>query len=562
MGKTSNIIKAVSMSTAIVLSNAALAAAEDLINPSLDKSSNSKSEFPSNLRAAIPLTSSQAAKAVLSAKVLPKSIGIGDNYQNQLINNSNSIPVHISQAPPKISEPAQQPIPDTGKLEPSSNPLSFPTQADEVQVTPEQPISLQQAIELALKNNKDIEVSRLNVQRAEEELREAKAAIFPNLDFTVGLDNTESAASQRSIDQAEADNQPLRDDATDINITTFDSNITLSYNVYTGGQRGADIRRATKQLRLNKLDLERIVEQTRFETARDYYNLQNSDAQVNIEQAAVEDAQQTLKDAQLLEKAGLGTRFDVLRAEVELANAQQRLTTAKANQDISRRQLAETLSLGQKVEIKTADAIAEVGIWELSLAESIVQAYKNRAELEQFLLQREISEEQRKIAIAAIRPQVSVFARYEVLDQFDDDVDITDGYAIGANLQWRLFDGGAASAAAKQEDTNLEIAESQFANQRNEVRFEVEQAYFGLQANKENIGTANKAVELAEESLRLARLRFSAGVGTQTDVIEAQTELTTARGNQLSAVIDYNQSYIQLQRAVTNLPDGGLLDLP
>ena len=63
------------------------------------------------------------------------------------------------------------------------------------------------------------------------------------------------------------------------------------------------------------------------------------------------------------------------------------------------------------------------------------------------------------------------------------------------------------------------------------------------------------AVTLAEESLRLARLRFQAGVGTQTDVIEAQSELTTARGNLLTAIIDYNQSFTQLQRAVTNAPE-------
>ena len=77
-----------------------------------------------------------------------------------------------------------------------------------------------------------------------------------------------------------------------------------------------------------ELNLESVVEQNRFEASRDYYNLQDGDAQVEIQQAAVDDATQTLRDAQLLERAGLGTRFDVLRAEVELAQARQRVTTA------------------------------------------------------------------------------------------------------------------------------------------------------------------------------------------------------------------------------------------
>ena len=67
---------------------------------------------------------------------------------------------------------------------------------------------------------------------------------------------------------------------------------------------------------------------------------------------------------------------------------------------------------------------------------------------------------------------------------------------------------------------------------------------------------------MAVESLRLARLRFQAGVGTQTDVIDAQTQLTTARGSLLASITDYNQSYVTLQREVSNLPNNVLQDLP
>ena len=308
--------------------------------------------------------------------------------------------------------------------------------------------------------------------------------------------------------------------------------------------------------------MERIVEETRLETANDYYELQNNDAQVEIQQAAVEDAQQTLRDAQLLERAGLGTRFDVLRAEVELAQAEQRLTTANANQSIARRQLAETLSVSHSTQLTTADAIEEAGAWEMGLPETIVMAFKNRAELEQFLLQREISQEQRTIALSATRPQLSANAAYTTSDDFEDDFDISDSYSVGLSLQWRLFDGGAARAAANQAETDEQIAETQFANQRDEIRFAVEQAFFQLESNLNNIATARRSVELAEESLRLARLRFQAGVGTQTDVIEAQTSLTTERGNLLSSITDYNQSLASLNRQVSNTPDSGLQDLP
>ena len=242
-----------------------------------------------------------------------------------------------------------------------------------------------------------------------------------------------------------------------------------------------------------------------------------------------------------------------MRAEVELANAEQQLTRALANQKTARRQLVRTLSLGEQVDLRAADIIETAGVWQPSLEESIILGYDNRVELEQFLVRREINAENRQIRLSEIRPQLSIFAIYDFVKITDDGIDIQDGYTVGARVRWKVFDGGRARAGARQFDKEIENNEVGFASQRNDVRVEIEQAFFDLQANRENITTAEVAVDLAEESLRLARLRFQAGVGTQTDVIESQTELTTARGNLLTAIIEYNQSLNQLFRATNTL---------
>jgi outer membrane factor, OMF family len=553
VGKKSRLIQAVGISTAIVISNISLAAANNTSNSGInsDERSLAQVNIQSNSETNIP------SRATIAQT--PES-----NPSEATQDNTAD-----------IIKPPQQPIPSTDPLNPSPNPLSFPTQADEVKVGSEQPITLEQAIKIALKNNKEIEEARIQVERSEAVLREARAALYPTLDLESGFSySDQSLLLDNPIEQQFRDANP---DATDeqvqqavdaelednpINSFTFSNGLGLNYNIYDSGQRGATIRSAEKELRTSELELERIVEQARFETARDYYDLQNNDALIRIEEAAVEDASQTLKDAQLLKQAGLGTRFDVVSAEVELSQAQQRLITAQANQNIARRQLAETLSVSHDADLATADAIEEAGIWELSLPETIVQAFKNRAELEQFLLQREIGEENRTIALSQIRPRVSASASYGLSDDFEDNIGFTDNYSLGLQAQWRLFDGGAARASAEQAERDSQLAATRFANQRNQIRFGVEQAYFGLESSRKNIATSTKEVELAEESLRLARLRFQAGVGTQTEVIDAQTQLTTARGNLLSSIIEYNQSYNQLQRQVSNTPDNGLQDLP
>jgi outer membrane factor, OMF family len=474
-------------------------------------------------------------------------------------------------------KPAQEPISDIEKLNPSDDPLSRPSNPEEVKLDAQKPITLKQALEISLKNNKDIQEAKIQVERAEASVREEKAALYPTFDATSGLTYGNSgfldSDIQQRIDQEteeiQADNPNVSEEqarqsaensfnSTSSSSFDFNGGLGINYDIYNGGQRGASIRVAEKQLRSAELDLERITEIARFETSRDYYDLQNRDAQVEIQQAAVEDARQTLKDAELLKKAGLGTKFESLQAEVELAQSEQELTTAIANQNIARRQLAETLSVSDKTDLATADPIVEAGTWDLQLPETIVQAFKNREELEQLLLEREISDDQRTIALSQTRPALSASADYTLSDDFEDDFDISDQYQLGLNLQWRFFDGGAARAGATQAEKDGEIAETQFANQRNQIRFDVEQAFFQLKANQNNIVTTTKGVELAEESLRLARLRFQSGVGTQTEVIDAQTELTRSRGDRLNSIIEYNQSYADLIRQVSNNPTKGL----
>jgi OMF family outer membrane factor len=143
-------------------------------------------------------------------------------------------------------------------------------------------------------------------------------------------------------------------------------------------------------------------------------------------------------------------------------------------------------------------------------------------------------------------------ANYNLEDRFDDNTDLNDNYSLSVQANLRLFDGGAARAAADRARTEIRIAETQFATDRNGIRFEVEQAYSQLQSNLDNVQTANTAVEQSREALRLARLRFQAGVGTQTEVIDAENDLTRAEGQRVQAILNYNRALATLQRAITS----------
>ncbi len=446
-------------------------------------------------------------------------------------------------------------IPDF--LNQNPNPLQFPTKPEEVRLQGNQAITLAQALEIARRNSRELQVSLLTLDERRAAVQEAQAALLPTLGISGDLSRGQSASGQLSSQlqnnaQAGVPPQLRRQTATDSPTTSFSGQAQLSYNIYTSGSRQASIGEAEERQRLQELDVERLSEQIRLDVSTDYYNLQQTDEQVRISQSAVNNSAASLRDAQALERAGVGTRFDVLQSQVNLANAQQDLTNARSQQEIARRQLATRLSLPQAVNISAADPVKLAGLWNQTLENSIIQAYQNRPELQQQLAQRNISEQQRRRALSSLGPQVSLVASYDILDQFNDNVSLTDGYSVALRGTLNLFDGGAARARAAQAKANIAIAETQFASQRDQVRFQVEQAFFQQQSSLENVQTSNTALEQARESLRLARLRFQAGVGTQTDVINAENALTRAEGNRVTAILSYNRALANLQRYVTS----------
>lgn len=453
-------------------------------------------------------------------------------------------------------------------LYPHPNPLYYPTSPEQVEIDGTEAITLEQAIELARQNNQEILQSQLELEQAEAALREVRASELPTLDANANLTGQEV---QQQNDFGSNLSPELRElfgieDQADQGNNSIDFNLgaslELNYNLYTAGQRSALIEAAKRRVEFQELQVEVLTENLELTVTNQYYDLQEADEQVRIAQTALDEALRSLRDATALENAGVGTRFERLQAEVDVANSRQDLTEAVSQQATVRRQLVQTLALAQDVNVAAADPVQVAGLWEPSLEETIVLAYQNRAELEQQLLQRAISEQQRRAALAERGPIVALFANYNVQTAIDENDDISDSYQFGARATLNLFDGGAARAAADQEEANIAIAELEFARVRDEIRFQVEESYLDLQANFDNIQTASLAVETAREALRLARLRFQAGVGTQTDVLRSQTELTRAEVNLLGAILGYNRALASLQRSVSNLPDNDLSDVP
>jgi len=418
------------------------------------------------------------------------------------------------------------------------NDLNLPKTGNEVQITGSQSITLQQALDIAFRNNRQVQAARLTVNRAQAGIAQAQAAQAVQVGLTSTLQNQGSPLIIGTQSQFGS-----------ISGTDARGTLQATYNILSAGRNQSSVRAAEEQVQFDRLDLLRVEQLVRGQIVTAYYDLQAANSSILINQAAVTDATRSLSDAQLQERAGVGTRFDILTAQVQLGTANQNLTNAQGQQQTARKNLAQLLVVDQNTEFTAADPVQESGNWGYSLEDSIVLAYKNRPEVQQQLSLRRISEQQQIIAAAADSPQVNLFGTYGLGKSLSDSTSAQDNYSLGVQLSWNFLDGGAAGAGANREKINQQIFENQFITTRNQIRFQVEQAFFSLDSNQKNIATSTQALRQAEESLKLARLRFQAGVGTQTDVIVAQTNLAAARGNRVTAILNYNRALSNLRTA-------------
>ena len=183
-------------------------------------------------------------------------------------------------------------------LDPDPNPLLIQTQPEEVEIIGQQPVTLEQAVEVAYRNNPELQIALLELEQSEAALREAQAALFPTVAVS-GTLQAQNTTDQRSILQTDANDAPvIGADGNPAEILTtfeelglaFSAQVQVNYALYTSGQRAASIRAAEEQVRFDELDVELIQENLRLETATNYYNLQIAIESIRINEAFLEDS--------------------------------------------------------------------------------------------------------------------------------------------------------------------------------------------------------------------------------------------------------------------------------
>ena len=438
--------------------------------------------------------------------------------------------------------------------------------------------TLNQAILTALQQNPTIQIARQEIERTKGLYIQMRAEALPQIGSTGTFQDTDPHLQVNHGGAANATTPtPTPVGTPGPNFSSF-SSVERSYNVriqatqviFAGGRIISQIRAADFTRDSSYYSFRNAIDQVVSTTRQQFYQVILNRELIGVQEESVKLLKSQLQDQQNRFEAGTVPRFNVLQAQVALSNQYPNLIAAQNNYRISQLQLAKTLGLDfdpLRGDSAPLEAIGELRYEprHIPLAQAIEMAKERRPFLKQQKAIVLSNAEQVRVARAGFFPQINATGGSEVRSSAlsDNPRDVSSGYILGATGTWAIWDWGATYGAMKQARAVLEESKITLDDAGRQVELEVQQQDSNLKQSNELIHATEQSVGQADEALRLASARLSAGAGTQLEVLDARVQLTLARSNRLQALYTYNVAVAEFDRVTaTEVTYSNELDEP
>lgn len=280
-----------------------------------------------------------------------------------------------------------------------------------------------------------------------------------------------------------------------------------------------------------------------------YLSLIKSRNKVSVAEQTVRDYEEHLKNANLQYEVGIVSKSDVLATNTRLANAKTSLVEAKNAASLAEAKFNNHVGLPVSTPIVTADKELTYAPYGISLESAKSYGVAHRGAIVQAAMAVKATEENVGLADASDIPVVKANASRRMNGAHWAGNDSKD-WSVGASLSWNVWDGGQSKANVSAAKAKLEKAKEAYAQTIDSVELQVQEAYLNLKAAEQKIQSTHAAVEAGQEDFRIKTLRYRSGVGTNVDVLDAETALATARNNYVDALYNYNLSIATLEKAM------------
>lgn len=402
-------------------------------------------------------------------------------------------------------------------------------------------LSLEEAIQLSLANHSTVKIAEWGEVKAAGVLQEAEAARLPVYTISHNTATTHYYAYEYKTAGVNASYPAYIDNS-------YQNQVSMRLPLYSGGKLENAVDQAKMAVTAAGCDTAAARQQLALDTSIAYYNVLQNKVLWEVAQQETDTFAKHLDEAKIRYEAGEVGIADELQSQVELANARQNLIKAENNYKLALVYLCKIVGLPQDSSLELKENFSYMPLT-YSLEEAFATAEKNRAEIHKADLSTDIARKEIDIAQSNDRPQATFSSNYYWKN---DNFPGTKKYYWDMNVyvSMNVFDQGTTRAKLKQAQAQVAQALEQARQQRDDIQYEVRQAYYDVKAAEARIVEAKLAVKQAEESRNISEVRYQYGVETNMDVIDTQLRLTQARTNYIQALYDYHTSKARLDRAI------------
>lgn len=406
------------------------------------------------------------------------------------------------------------------------------------------PLSLQNAVDLGLKHNLGLLLSRADTVTARGQRWQELSALLPQV--TAG---PYMAASKVNVDELgfsglaallhispSVGPYSYFDARAGVNQTLFDWKSINAARAANENVKSADY---------TLLDAHDLVILT---VGNVYFQAVADEARIATDEAQVEAAQALFDQATDQVNAGTAADIDALRTKVELQTRQQQLIQAKNDFAIQKIAITRVIGLAPSQDFDLTDKSPYEPLENMTVDEALTRADASRSDYRAAASALRAAELSRKAAVAGYFPSLSFGADYGTGGAHPSNS--TEVYDVRGTLSIPIFTGNSVHADIQQADARLEQSRERLDNLRAQVEADVRTALFNLQSFSEQVKVAQSNIELADQTLTQSRDRFTAGVTDTVEVVQSQEAVASAHEQYISSLYNYNFAKISLIRAL------------
>ena len=433
-------------------------------------------------------------------------------------------------------------------------------------------LTLESSVDYALEKNPQYQIAQKELAKARAGVTESYSAILPQLDASANFQHSwkiQENTIPNFIKFMLGPGFPGVEEMPDFVKISFGLENTLTYGamvsqpLFLGGAGIAGIQTARAAARASEQNLEAQKQNLIYQAVNAFYSCLVTKEVVDVQEEALSQAQENLNVVTKKYDVGMASGFDKMRAQVEVANLQPSVITAKNNYQYALTYLRTILGLSNETEIEVSGELVynEDDLHGYTLLELQEMALNNRPEILGLQEQKTISRKGIVIARSQFLPKLYFSTDYSFLAMRNDlkfsQDDFSEGFTSGLSLQIPLFHGFRSAKQYQKAKLDYKITLDVEKKTSDIIIGEVEVTYNKFNESREKYLSATESVQLAEEALRLANLMYDEGTNTQLDVLSSQLALNQARMNYVNSLYEYQVSRYQLRKSIGKL-DGVL----